>query len=110
MVARTRFLAEVGDEAAGTVSGGDADTASAMAITAMWVDPRFRRVGVGRFLIDHVLAWAAARRYSEAVLWVTEVNVAAQKLYETSGFRRTGAVAVVRPDEDAIEYEMIRAL
>lgn len=110
VVARTRFLVEVGGEPAGTVSGGDSDTHSTMAITAMWVDPRFRRTGVGRRLIDHVLAWGRGQGYGDAVLWVTEVNAAAQKLYEASGFRRTGAVAAVRADEDAIEYEMSRKL
>jgi len=36
---------------AGTVSGGDGEVSGAAAMTAMWVDPRFRRQGVGDVLV-----------------------------------------------------------
>ena len=110
MVARTRFVAEVDGEPAGTVSGGPATTPATAAVTAMWVDPRFRRRGVGHLLMQRVLEWAGEQEYVACVLWVTEVNEAAQRLYERNGFRRTGAVSQVRPGEDAIEYEMSREL
>lgn len=107
---RTRYLLEVDGEPAGTVSGGPADSPGAAAITAMWVDPRFRRRGIGDVLIKRILDWAQENDYSECVLWVTEVNAAAQRLYERNGFRRTGSVSQVRPDEEAVEYEMVRNL
>jgi hypothetical protein len=40
---RTRFVAEEEGVVLGTVSGGDGDESGVAAMTAMWVDPRFRR-------------------------------------------------------------------
>lgn len=92
------------------MSGGPDDIAGAAAITAMWVDPRFRKRGIGDLLIKRILEWAQENDYSECRLWVTEVNAAAQRLYKRNGFRRTGGVSKVREGEDAVEYEMVRNL
>ena len=105
---RTRFLAEEGGQVAGTVSGGDSDTTGAAAMTAMWVDPRFRRRGVGDVLVKTVLEWARAEGYSRMFLWVTDGNLNAERLYERNGFKRTGAAQEVRPGR--LEYEMSRSL
>lgn len=110
LLSRTRFVAEVDGSVAGTVSGGDATTPGTAAITAMWVDPLYRRRGVGDLLIKHVLEWARGQGYSDVVLWVAERNEAAERLYERNGFRRTGDVAEVRPGEARLEYEMARTL
>lgn len=106
MVARTRFVVEVDGEVAGTVSGGPADKPGTAALTAMWVDPRFRRRGVGDLLVRRALQWAQEQDYVDVVLWVTDVNAAAERLYERNGFRRTGGVDKVRAGEEAVEYEM----
>jgi GNAT superfamily N-acetyltransferase len=76
----------------------------------MWVDPNFRRQGVGDLLVKSVLDWARSTGYSGVVLWVTEGNEQAEKLYERNGFVRTGQVSLVRAGEDRIEYEMGRKL
>lgn len=76
----------------------------------MWVDPRFRRRGVGDALVKHVVDWAAERDYDRVFLWVTDVNVAARRLYERNGFAPTGARQEVREGEPAMEYEMSRSL
>ncbi|HKV89520.1 MAG TPA: GNAT family N-acetyltransferase [Candidatus Dormibacteraeota bacterium] len=110
LLGRTRFVAEVDGEVVGTVSGGAADTAGSAAVTAMWVDPRFRRAGIGDALLKHVLEWLKRAAYRDVVLWVTEVNASAERLYERNGFRRTGGVSEVRPGEPALEYEMSRRL
>jgi ribosomal protein S18 acetylase RimI-like enzyme len=56
----------------------------------MWVDPAARRRGVGRMLVDAVLAWGRERRLRDIVLWVAEGNAEAAALYERAGFTRTG--------------------
>jgi ribosomal protein S18 acetylase RimI-like enzyme len=61
-----------------------------MHLISMWVDPRHRRQGVARALIDLVIGWAAERRASEVVLWVADQNDAARRLYDRLGFRPTG--------------------
>jgi GNAT superfamily N-acetyltransferase len=101
-------VAEVGGVVAGTVSGGDGDATGAAAMTAMWVDPRFRRQGVGGVLVIHLIEWARAAHYTVMFLWVTDVNVNAERLYERNGFVNTGAVQDVRPGE--LEHEMSRKL
>ncbi len=107
---RARFVAEVDGEAAGIVSGGDSAIEGTAAITTMWVDPRFRRQGVGNLLVKAVLEWARSDGYSHVLLWVTEGNLEAEKLYERNAFVRTGQVSTVRPGEARIEYEMGRRL
>jgi GNAT superfamily N-acetyltransferase len=105
---RTRFVAEIDGEVVGTVSGGDGKTSRAAAVTAMWVDPRFRRRGVGELLLASVLDWARADGYREVFLWVTEGNENAERLYVRHGFARTGQTEEVRPGE--LEHEMSRGL
>jgi GNAT superfamily N-acetyltransferase len=105
MNGRARFVAEVDGVVAGTVSGGDADSTGVAAMTAMWVEPRFRRQGVGDLLVKHIVDWASGEGYEQMVLWVTDVNTGAQRLYERNRFTRTGAKQEVRPGE--LEHEMI---
>lgn len=105
---RTRFVAHVDGVVAGTVSGGDGDTTGVAAMTAMWVDPRFRQQGVGDLLVKTVMEWARGARYDEMFLWVTEGNDNAERLYKRNGFVRTGVDQEVRPGR--LEYEMSRKL
>jgi GNAT superfamily N-acetyltransferase len=66
------------------------DPPGRMHLISMWVDPRHRRQGAARALIDLVVSWAAERRASELVLWVADQNDPARHLYERLGFRPTG--------------------
>lgn len=101
---RTRFIAEVDGVVAGTASGGDADSSSTSAMTAMWVDPRYRRRGVGDLLVKTVVEWARASGYGRMLLWVADGNEGAERLYVRNGFVRTGGAQEMRPG--ALEYEM----
>lgn len=105
---RARFLVEVDGVVAGTVSGGDSDENGIAAMTAMWVDPRYRRRGVGEVLVKTVLEWARAEGYKQMLLWVTDVNARAEHLYLRMGFVSTGAKQEVRPG--VLEHEMSRSL
>jgi GNAT superfamily N-acetyltransferase len=104
---RARFVAESGGAAVGTASGGDGESTGVAALTAMWVDPGFRRQGVGALLVERVIEWARQTGYSRLVLWVVDGNDSAERLYERFGFRRTGAQEEVRPGR--LEHEMSRA-
>ena len=107
---RARFVAEVDGAPAGTVSIGPSDVEGVASITAMWVDPSFRRRGVGAALIERALEWGRDNRFGRVLLWVTDGNTAAESLYAAHDFRRTGSVDKVRPDEERVEYEMARPL
>lgn len=101
-------MAEVDGVVAGTASGGDGDSVAAAALTAMWVDPRFRQKGLGDLLVRTVVEWAKAHRYDRLLLWVTDGNNNAERLYQRNGFVRTGAAQDVRPGH--LEREMSREL
>jgi GNAT superfamily N-acetyltransferase len=105
---RVRFVAEVDGVVAGTASGGEGDSTGTAALTAMWVDPRFRRQGIGALLVKTVVEWAEAGRHNRLFLWVTDGNDNAERLYQRNSFVRTGAVQDVRPGH--LEYEMSREL
>jgi GNAT superfamily N-acetyltransferase len=52
--------------------------------------------------------WARGKGFNQVVLWVTEVNEDARRLYERHGFSRTGRAIEVRPGEPGVEYEMTK--
>jgi ribosomal protein S18 acetylase RimI-like enzyme len=56
----------------------------------MWVDPRARRVGAARALVNAVIGWARQRRAPGISLSVAEDNLPAQRLFGSSGFAPTG--------------------
>jgi ribosomal protein S18 acetylase RimI-like enzyme len=58
--------------------------------TSAWIDPRYRRRGLGRALVDAAVAWAAARGADELRLWVDDTNPGAAEFYRALGFVPTG--------------------
>ncbi len=104
--ARERFVAEREGRVVGMAAAGASDDVRAAALTSVWVEPPARGRGVGDSLVLAATEWAAAAGYRQIVLWVTDGNQRAEKLYERHGFRRTGSVQQVRPGEDRVEYEM----
>jgi ribosomal protein S18 acetylase RimI-like enzyme len=53
------------------------------------VDPAHRRQGVGRMLLDATLDALKARGAPRVVLSTADRNLAAQRLFDRAGFRRT---------------------
>ena len=103
-------MAEVDGQVVGTVGAGPGEFEGAAALTALWVDPGFRSQGVGKALVEAVVDWATSKGFTQVLLWVTEMNDKAQRLYERHGFARTGRVIEVRAREPALECEMSRSL
>jgi GNAT superfamily N-acetyltransferase len=106
VASRVRFVAESDGAVVGTVSCGDGESTGVAALTAMWVDPGFRRRGIGALLLQRVIDWARENGYDKVVLWVVDGNDSAERLYERHGFSRTGAQEEVRPGR--MEHEMSR--
>lgn len=56
----------------------------------MYLQPIYRGRGLGRSLLNHAIRWARSRRCQAIVLDTSTAMTAAQHLYESSGFIRTG--------------------
>jgi ribosomal protein S18 acetylase RimI-like enzyme len=104
------FLAMDGDIGCGIVGAYEEEQVQCAQVISMWVDPKFRRAGVGKGLIDAVVEWAQSRTVRELKLMVTSVNPGAIAFYERLGFSMTGKTAVYPNDATITEYEMVRAL
>src|SRR4051794_36491738 len=79
-------------------------------VISMWVDPAFRRVGIGAKLIDALGKWASARGLRKLSLMVTSVNRGAIDFYERIGFRMSCAIRPYPNDPAIVEYEMLRPM
>ena len=109
LTARAQFVVRQAGHAVGTAGAYAEDGAAHL--VAMWVAPDWRGRGVGDVLVPAVLSWARQAGYPAISLWVTIGNRAAQGLYARHGFRATGAIQPVRPDEpDHLEQEMMLTL
>jgi ribosomal protein S18 acetylase RimI-like enzyme len=85
------FVVVEGEEACGTATCYLCPTAPGRAwFTAAWIDPRYRRRGLGRQLVEAALAWAAARGADHLRLWVDDTNPNAVAFYQALGFVPTG--------------------
>ena len=72
------------------------------------VAPTVRRKGLGKRLLDALLAAARETNSTTVFLEVRESNAAARSLYEKAGFEQTGRrkTYYTNPPEDAILYRL----
>lgn len=83
-------------------------------VFSMWVEPRVRRSGVGRALIQAASDWAASWGAERVVLWVVASNEPGSRFYRRLGFtlvesgpdaesgRAYGALAMTRAIPDGV--------
>jgi GNAT superfamily N-acetyltransferase len=106
---RTQFVARDDGRILGTVGclGEEVDVAE---LVSMWVAPEARGSDVADHLVDAVLTHARERGCGAIVLWVSDGNVPAERLYARRGFVRTGRTQPI--DEHGpsrgMEFEMRR--
>lgn len=102
------ILARVGTTPAGSVMYSENGTTEPgdCALYGMWVDPGFRGAGVGRALVDEVIARARAGAKRRLILHVVADNVPARGLYERKGFVATGQSIPYPHDDQLVEFEM----
>ena len=102
------ILARVGTSSAGSVmysEFGMTDPGDC-ALYGMWVDPGFRGTGVGRALVDAVVAQARLAGKRRVVLHVVSGNDPAGRLYARAGFIQTGHTVPFPLDDGVFEVEM----
>ena len=98
------FVAELGDEAAGSVS------IDAEFLRTLYVRPKHQGSGVGSALHDFALERLAARGCRTARLWTLEENWDARRFYERRGWTLTDAVRVVPFPPNPIDVQYARSL
>jgi GNAT superfamily N-acetyltransferase len=85
------FLAHEGNDVVGSTYGLlDREHSEAGRVGGMWVDPAWRRRGVGRALLQEVFRWAREHNLRRLGLWAPAHSPAALALYGQAGFRETG--------------------
>lgn len=107
----TTFLALDAGSACGIASGMlDQTDLSRAHLFSMWVAPTHRRMGIGRSLVEAVLAWARTKNAQSMRLLVTSNNDTAIQFYQGLGFTLTGYAGIYANDPALKDYEMIRSL
>ena len=79
-------------------------------LVSMWVRPPARGRAGGEALIGATADWAKARDRAWLLLWVTETNGPARRLYDRCGFALTGERQPLPSDPTLPEVQMRRPL
>jgi ribosomal protein S18 acetylase RimI-like enzyme len=88
----------------------DEAVAARAQLISMWMAPTHRQRGIGRLLVEEIVAWARRCGATALQLMVTSSNRPAMLFYERLGFTRTGRTEPYPNDPNLIEYEMSRPL
>ena len=76
-------------------------------ICEFYVESFFKGQGIGRKLLEHVIAESKESGKSRIFLWVLEENGAARRFYEANGFCASGEICLVEgTDKVDMYYEL----
>jgi ribosomal-protein-alanine N-acetyltransferase len=102
---RIGFVAEADGKALGFIIGHE--IAGEWELENLAVAPGSQRKGIGRALVQRLIAVVEGRHAARLVLEVRESNVAAGALYQSEGFEQIGRRAnyYSNPAEDALLFE-----
>lgn len=84
------WVAVLDGRVVGIVAAQGHEDENTVELRRMSVDSRYRGKGIAKALGRRVLEYAVRNNYAGVVLGTTAVKLAAHKLYESLGFRRTG--------------------
>lgn len=70
---------------------------------ALWVDPRTRRQGGGRRLVDAAMRWSRARAGRICKAWVSDHNTGGRAFWRACGFRATSQQQPLPSDPAVLE-------
>ncbi|KAM6949302.1 N-acetylaspartate synthetase [Aplochiton taeniatus] len=84
------WVAVLEGQVVGIVAAQGREDDNTVELRRMSVDSRFRGKGIAKLLGRRVLEFAVVNNYAAVVLGTTAVKLAAHKLYESLGFRRSG--------------------
>ena len=73
----------------------DADKATSFELWGIYVDPFFKRQGIGSIMVDYCEKCAVEQGFNEVCLWVLEKNADARLFYEKHGYSPDGAEKLI---------------
>ena len=76
-------------------------------VESVWVEPRFRRRGITRRLIEGLIERERGAGVNELVIWVLQGNDHARRAYERLGFRPTGERQVLPGGAGRVEERLL---
>lgn len=82
----------------------DAENPGAIELKKLYVDPDLQGRGLGRRLVEHILADAAARGSACVLLWTDTRFTTAHRLYEKMGFVRAPQTRRLHDLSATVEY------
>ena len=101
------LVAEIREDAIGLAWGRIELSAPDVAhLYQMWVDPGFRRLGVGQMLLNEIIAWATAANAHYLDLGVLCGDSPATRLYSRTGFKPIGEPEPLRPGSTLLAQSM----
>lgn len=87
----------------------DCDCPGALELCALYVDPYFKRQGIGSELLAQFESLAVEQKRERCILWVLEKNEAAIAFYRNFGFNFDGAQKLIE-QFNAVESRMVKKL
>jgi ribosomal protein S18 acetylase RimI-like enzyme len=101
------LLAEVDGTPAGLAWGRiESDYPSVANLYQVWVAPNYRHLGIGKMLLDAIIAWAKAKNAKYLELGVTSADSPAMRLYIHASFKPTGKIEPLRPGSELLCQQM----
>ena len=88
----------------------DLNDAASLEIERIYVSADAQGEGLGRFLMDHAIATAAARKKQYLWLGVWEKNKKAIRFYENNGFYKVGTHSFFMGEEEQTDHIMRKDL
>ena len=80
---------------------------NAVEISEFYIEPVFKRQGIGRKLLQYVLEEERKMQWDKIYLWVVEENLPARRFYEANGLKASGATCLIEgTDKTDMCYEM----
>lgn len=101
------LLAEVHGEPAGLAwCHIDQSNPKVANLYQVWVAPGYRRLGIGKMLVDAAIAWTKAKKACYLELGVTWIESPARRLYTRSGFKPIEQPLPLRPESRLLVQKM----
>jgi DNA-binding MarR family transcriptional regulator/RimJ/RimL family protein N-acetyltransferase len=80
------WIAELGGDRVGSIFCTAADDAGTAQLRLLLVEPQARGAGVGTRLVDQCLDFARRSGYTRIMLWTTDLQMQARRIYQRAGF------------------------